>query len=236
MEARFKTIRQLFARPGVQFEVPDYQRGYEWEQKHLEDLWNDLQRIGEGVDFHYFGNIILRRKDGGSKFEIVDGQQRMITLSLLMMAIRDSPNIDVEGDRRFDNILYCYKADERERKIIYADKDSKFEAQFSRIWNKNGENSEGSMRDAYDFCRKQVQGISEDGLNELADKVGDNLRVVETIADDTRIAYMIFQSQNERGTEVTPEILAKARIFGEAEQLAESQKQQVIGRWNSVYN
>ena len=236
MEARFKTIRQLFARPGVQFEVPDYQRGYEWEQKHLEDLWNDLQRIGEGVDFHYLGNIILRRKDGGSKFEIVDGQQRMITLSLLMMAIRGSPNIDVEGDRRFDNILYCYKADERERKKIYADKDSKFEAQFSRIWNKNGENSEGSMRDAYDFCRKQVQGISEDGLNELADKVGDNLRVVETIADDTRIAYMIFQSQNERGTEVTPEILAKARIFGEAEQLAESQKQQVIGRWNSIYN
>ena len=92
------------------------------------------------------------------------------------------------------------------------------------------------MRDAYDFCRKQVQGISEDGLNKLADKVGDNLRVVETIADDTRIAYMIFQSQNERGTEVTPEILAKARIFGEAEQLAESQKQQVIGRWNSIYN
>jgi len=178
MEARFKTIRQLFARPGVQFEVPGYQRGYEWEQKHLEDLWSDLQRIGEGVGFHYFGNIILRRKEGGSKFEIVDGQQRMITLSLLMMAVRDSPNIDVEGDRRFDNILYCYKADKREHKIIYDDKDSEFKTQFNRIWNDNSENAEGDVKNAYDYYKSQIKDIDEDGLNELANKVGDSLALL----------------------------------------------------------
>ena len=75
MKAQFKPIRQLLGRPGFQFEVPDYQRGYEWEEKHLEDLWNDLQRIGNGIGFHYFGNIILRQKYGGNTFEIVDGQQ-----------------------------------------------------------------------------------------------------------------------------------------------------------------
>lgn len=235
MEARFKRIRQLFGRPGVQFEVPDYQRGYEWEEKHLEDLWNDLQRIGDGVDFHYFGNIILRRKEGGDKFEIVDGQQRMITLSLLMMAIRDSPEINVEGDRRFDNILNCYETNQKDRRIIY-DEQNKFDAQFDHIWNENPTDAEGTIRNAYEYYRKQIADLDEDELDNLASKTGDKLRVVETIADDTRIAYMIFQSQNERGTEVTPEILAKARIFGEAEQLDEPEKQQVIGRWNAIYD
>lgn len=192
MEAQFKRIRQLFGRPGVQFEVPDYQRGYEWKEKHLQDLWNDLERIGEGVDFHYFGNIILRRKEGGDKFEIVDGQQRMITLSLLMMAIRDSSIIDVEGDRRFDDILYCYKASDRERRIIYENNDE-FDNQFDRIWNENSSDTEGNMREAYDYYRKKIDGLSRNTLNELVDKIGANLRVVETTADDTRIAYMIFR-------------------------------------------
>lgn len=237
MEARFKRIRQLFGRPGIQFEVPDYQRGYEWEEKHLEDLWNDLDRVGDGgVDFHYFGNIILRRKENGDVFEIVDGQQRMITLSILMMAIRDSDKLETEGDRRLENILYCYKSNEQERRITYNQDDTTFDEQFQAIWEGNPSNAEGNIKDAYDYYKGQIQDFEEAELNELTDKIGDNLRVVETIADDTRIAYMIFQSQNERGTEVTPEILAKARIFGEAEQLDETEKRQVIGRWNSIYS
>jgi len=236
MEARFKRIRQLFGRPGVQFVVPDYQRGYEWKQKHLEDLWNDLQRIGDGIEFHYLGNIIFRREEGGDRFEIVDGQQRMISLSLLMLAIRDSPNVDVERDRRFDDILYSYEADVRERKIIYNDKSSEYGTQFHQIWEGNADEVEGSIKDAYDYFSRKLAGLEEDKLDEIAEKVGDNLRVVETIADDTRIAYMIFQSQNERGTEVTPEILAKARIFGEAEQLEDTEKRRVIGRWEAIYD
>lgn len=148
MEARFKRIRQLFGRPGIQFEVPDYQRGYEWEEKHLEDLWNDLDRIGDGgVDFHYFGNIILRRKENGDIFEIVDGQQRMITLSILMMAIRDSDKLETEGDRRLENILYCYKSNEQERRITYDQSDTTFDEQFQAIWEGNSSNAEGNIKD-----------------------------------------------------------------------------------------
>lgn len=89
MEAKFRTIRQLFSKPGAKFEVPDYQRGYEWSKKEFEDLWLDIQRVGSNVDQHYLGNIILLEKQRGQVYEIVDGQQRMVTVSLLVMAIRD---------------------------------------------------------------------------------------------------------------------------------------------------
>ena len=92
------------------------------------------------------------------------------------------------------------------------------------------------MEDSYDYYRERVANLNEDELDDLVEKIVAKLRVVETIADDTRIAYMIFQSQNERGTEVMPEVLAKARIFGEAEQLGDNKKKQVIGRWDSIYN
>jgi uncharacterized protein with ParB-like and HNH nuclease domain len=58
MEARFRQIRSLFGKRGVKFEVPPYQRGYEWERKHIEDLWLDLQRIDDQVDQHFLGSII----------------------------------------------------------------------------------------------------------------------------------------------------------------------------------
>jgi len=236
MKAQFKPIRQLLGgRPGYQFEVPDYQRGYEWEEKHLEDLWDDLQRIGDGADFHYFGDIILREIDESNKFEIVDGQQRLVTLSLLLMAIRDSPSINAENDKRFENILDSFSANEKNRKIMYSSHDE-FDMQFDNIWKGDPSGTKGDIKDAYDYYEKKVKDLDEQELNNLIDKIVNKLRVVETIADDARISYMIFQSQNERGTEVKPEVLAKARIFGEAERLDDAERRQVIGRWDSIYD
>lgn len=233
MEARFKRMRQLFGRRGVQFEVPDYQRGYEWEDKHFEDLWNDIQRIGDGVDFHYLGNVILRRKESGDVMEIVDGQQRMVTLSLLMMAIRDS-EISESDDPRIEDFLYCFKSTEREKKILLSDTHAR--SQFDDAWNGDTDDLEGSIGAAYSFYKSRVEELSEDEADELMTKVSKSLRVVETIAEDTRIAYMIFQSQNERGTEVAPEILAKARIFGEAENLDDDhERRRIVGRWDAIY-
>ena len=69
--------------------MPPYQRGYEWGKKEFQDLWLDLQRLGDTTNQHYLGNIILLEKNSSELFEIVDGQQRMVTISLFLMAIRD---------------------------------------------------------------------------------------------------------------------------------------------------
>lgn len=236
MEARFKQIRSLFGgKRGVEFEVPDYQRGYEWEQRQWEDLWLDIDRINTHVEQHYLGSIILLEVEPGSLYEIVDGQQRMVTISLIMMAIRDAPEIKDPDDMRIDDIINTYPANEPVRKVKLADDDA--DSTYENIWKGNSDQTDGQIKKAYDYYYDRVSDLSENELNELIDNIVKYLRVVETMAKDTSLAYTVFQSQNDRGKEVSPQILAKARIHGAAEDLDDDlDSQEVIGRWDHIYS
>lgn len=66
------------------YEVPNFQRDYSWEKEQLEDLWNDIDELKD-EKYHYMGYIVLLQKNSKS-FEIVDGQQRLTTLTLLVLA------------------------------------------------------------------------------------------------------------------------------------------------------
>jgi hypothetical protein len=235
MEARFKQIRSLFGgKRGVKFVVPQYQRGYEWDQRQWEDLWLDINRINTHVDQHYLGNIILLERETGEEYEIVDGQQRMVTISILMMAIRDAPTVDNADDMRIDDIINTYTADVAERKLILSDSDA--DDSFEALWEGEIDDADGQIKEAYEYYSEQISDLDSDELHVLMDNVAKYLRVVETMAKDTSLAYTVFQSQNDRGKEVSPQILAKARIHGAAEELDdESKRQEVIGRWDQIY-
>ena len=75
-----------------QFTVPIFQRRYSWETNNCEDLWEDVWRIGtnEGNLFHFLGSIVSI-SDGSAtfpSFRVIDGQQRLTTISLLISALR----------------------------------------------------------------------------------------------------------------------------------------------------
>ncbi|MDO9018001.1 MAG: DUF262 domain-containing HNH endonuclease family protein [Deltaproteobacteria bacterium] len=93
--AQAKTIQELFATKA--FAVPEYQRSYAWEKQNWEDLWTDLvEGIASGTE-HYWGTITLkatgarvRSEDDDEHFtlhEVVDGQQRLTTISLFLLAL-----------------------------------------------------------------------------------------------------------------------------------------------------
>ena len=72
------------------FVVPDFQRDYSWERQHVEDFWDDAcDEIDRGNENYYFGPIVLIKKGKSNVFKIVDGQQRITTLSILLSLFRD---------------------------------------------------------------------------------------------------------------------------------------------------
>lgn len=79
------TIEQIFE--NRLFAVPDYQRGYSWEKKHLGDLIHDIERIGDKNFKHYTGTLVFYWNDKLGRYEIVDGQQRLTTLIILLEVI-----------------------------------------------------------------------------------------------------------------------------------------------------
>ncbi|EMA24909.1 DUF262 domain-containing protein [Haloarcula marismortui] len=235
MEARFRTVRELFNKPGAKFTVPGYQRGFEWGKKEFEDLWLDINRIGRRVDRHYLGNIILLEKERGETFEIVDGQQRMVTLSLLLMAIRDSMVVGERDDKRVTQVINSYPKADPEQRIILHDEEA--DESFRKIWRGAVDEATGPVSVAYNYYLDQLQDLSDAEIDNLTQNIVTRLEVVETQCSDVSLAYTIFQSQNERGKEVSPHILVKSRVYGAAEELeSKEDRVQAKRRWDHIYD
>ena len=95
----------------VQFVIPVFQRDYSWAEEQCARLWEDVERAGKkGDGEHFFGPVVYISTAGQSaaftRWRLIDGQQRMTTVSLLMAAIRDhikeqpaSQNIINEADK-----------------------------------------------------------------------------------------------------------------------------------------
>lgn len=89
-----RTINSIFQRAAV-YTVPRYQRDYVWKEVNWKELWIDLQFTLENSEeipwSHFLGTIVLNQsktsEDGLEKYEIIDGQQRMMTIYMLLIAI-----------------------------------------------------------------------------------------------------------------------------------------------------
>ena len=77
-------LRTLLAN-GKRYEVPPYQRDYSWTEENWDDLWLDVLEIEKTGRPHYMGALVLQ-EERPDDFRIIDGQQRLATLSLLVIA------------------------------------------------------------------------------------------------------------------------------------------------------
>lgn len=90
MEARKNNINSL---KKLKFEIPFYQRAYSWEKQDIEKLVNDTNARSR----HYLGNIVVKKND--DKFIVIDGQQRLTTIYIIFMALKEKPfELDYEID------------------------------------------------------------------------------------------------------------------------------------------
>lgn len=78
-----KILKDLFENDALS--IPDYQRIYCWEEKHVHKLWNDILELKDGKTYHL--GIIILHKSKNNKWNIVDGQQRLITLTLILQEL-----------------------------------------------------------------------------------------------------------------------------------------------------
>ena len=75
------SLKELF---NIKLTIPDYQRIYCWNDNNIKTLWNNLKEMPKALDYH-LGAIILQRQENGC--DIIDGQQRLVTLTLILRAL-----------------------------------------------------------------------------------------------------------------------------------------------------
>ena len=121
MEATVTPLLRFLQGP-KQFFIPIFQRRYSWEEHHCRQLWDDILRIGENDEIlsHFLGSIVymeprLQPVTAVRQLLVIDGQQRLTTLSLLLSALsraidEDDSEIDI-SPRRLSN-YYLFNAEE----------------------------------------------------------------------------------------------------------------------------
>ena len=85
---------------GKSYSVPPYQRDYSWKEEHWDDLWADVCAVNQFKNTHYMGAIVLQDHRDKS-YSIIDGQQRLATLSILALAVikRIQALIDADSEK-----------------------------------------------------------------------------------------------------------------------------------------
>lgn len=91
------------------YEIPVYQRAYSWEKKHWEAFFEDIITQLQSENCYFLGNILLETVQKNKQYEIIDGQQRLTTLTIFIRAILNSLS-----DRKNDRIMSNFNFEEKE--------------------------------------------------------------------------------------------------------------------------
>lgn len=215
-----KITRQKDGKPieNVQLTIPEYQRPYKWTARNAIQLLDDIiEARNDNKEVYRVGTLILH-KDKDSKenvrYNIVDGQQRTITFSLLLYA------------------LYEQEEKPENRKTIPFLDQELFDNSYNRHNIPNNLNA---------FRRRTRKNMDEDehkdhirDMKRLRDFIEKQCELIVVITDDESEAFQFFDSQNARGKALYPHDLLKAYHLREMADIDEARTEQIVKEWEMI--
>lgn len=251
------TLRQLLGN-GLTYRVPLFQRDYSWTQDEWEDLWQDIQSTLTGSEpVHYMGYLVLQTQDQ-KNFDIIDGQQRLTTLSLLALAVLKAlgdfvnRNIQPENNRRraeqlrnsFIGYLDPVTLVPRTKLTLNRNNDAFYRDRLvplQKLPLRGLRSSEHLLRKGFEWFGKQVAdayAARKDGavLAQFLSDVADHLFFTVITVTDELNAFKVFETLNARGVRLSPTDLLKNYLFSvvHREGAHETEIQALERRWNRM--
>lgn len=201
-----KALLKFMDGSDTRFVIPVYQRNYDWQLANCRQLFSDLlDVVAEDKKSHFFGSIVATAI--GSEYEIIDGQQRLTSVSLLLLAIAKAikaGEIAAESPVLADKILKTYLVDEwqpTERKAKLKPIKNDMEA-FDRLFGPpDNYIRESHVTQNYLFFYTSVvdSGVSPDSLFEAIKK----LEIIDITLEKDDDPQLIFESLNSTGLDLS---------------------------------
>ncbi len=239
----------------VIFEIPKYQREYTWGSREWEALFDDLT---DNEDGYFLGSIICINSAtdtiNSPKFEVVDGQQRLTTLSLFLAALYTALDSykDLLDPEQQSDILQL------KRKLVL----KKTQSDIRVIPQVQGHNRDDYMgllakigiipkrpmpkfagnrriEKAYNYFNKRITAVLEDAPDKILemfsilDKVNSAILVMIEVSNHSD-AYTLFESLNNRGTPLTSVDLIKNILLARLDANGDNDIDYYFGRWTEI--
>ncbi|HAV1817494.1 MULTISPECIES: DUF262 domain-containing protein [Enterobacter] len=251
MEPKNENFNELIGGPN-KYIVPRFQRDYAWDVGQWEDLWGDINSLDD-EGFHYMGYIVLQQKEQ-YQHEIIDGQQRLVTLSIIVLAAMKAIKTlidngeDVQGNtERLDGITQNFVGSKnfvtlkvinklelnRNNKSYFQRMSSHLEAQNSR-----GITSTNKLiRKCFDFFCKKDYGKTGAEIAQFIADFSSSMIFTKIIVQDDLNAYKVFETLNARGVQLSTPDLLKNYLFSivtKDDQIGEEELNDLDEQWSEM--
>ena len=257
---RNDTFRKLMGN-GLTYHIPHFQRDYSWTEEEWEDLWLDIQETIKpgGETAHYMGYLVLQTEDD-KIFEVIDGQQRLTTISLIVLAILKELNRLIEAGKdpdhnklRMDQIRQTYigyldpvTLILRSKLALNRNKDRYFQTYLvplAQLPVRGFRASEHLLRKAFEWFDRNVreyirraEGDQGVALATLVETMSDRLFFTVITVTDELNAYKVFETLNARSVRLSSTDLLKNYLFSELHKsgASEHEVQALEDRWEAM--
>lgn len=227
MQAK-ETIFLPFLNVRQQFHIPIYQRTYSWEREECLQLWNDIVRVARdaGTPTHFIGSVVYIKPGtaadlamGTPKRLIIDGQQRLTTLTLLLCALRDTvQEAQAQGENtgviaaeiQDEYLINKYGQNEDKWKLLLTDKDREsllqlvkslpMEALPGELISSRIRNNYALFREQMSAAARQKSGVS---LQDVIAGIGKLMIVEVSLDHGVDNPQLIFESLNSTGRDLS---------------------------------
>lgn len=245
---------------GKIYRVPPFQRDYSWNEENWEDLWQDILVLHANPDSsHYMGALVLQSSSTSDKeFTIIDGQQRLATLSIIAIAVIEKIQklVDREEQKeanqeRQEILKRTYLSDRDPRSLRYSSKiilnENNNDFYQSNLINlrrplniRSLSKSNQLLWQAFQYFSdhlEELENVVQSGekLAEfLTDTIAQRLLFIQINVEDELNAYTVFETLNARGIELSSTDLLKNYLFSlfqGPDDLQEAQRQ-----WRRIIN
>lgn len=218
------------------FAIPDYQRSYAWEEKQLNDFFEDYMNNYNSQEY-YYGTILLQmtKKDKKEFCDIVDGQQRFTTLIIFMKCL-----ISRLSSMNYDETSMLYKHFIKNGDLyilkLQADDNDFFSTVILDEKKASETKTPAQKRLLYakSFFDDKIKNCSDEQIEELLDRVCSTNVLIYLIQDSIEAA-MIFETTNDRGKSLTNLEKTKSFLMYKAS-LCLDEPEQILGRIQSRFS
>lgn len=236
IEAHDRSIAEVL--DDKKYTVDYFQREFKWEERHIEQLVSDLttsfldeyrpehkRKDIENYNSYYLGPFVVSVKEG--KRSIIDGQQRLTSLTLLLIYLNNLQK-ELGHTEKLESLIFSEKFGEKSFNIQVDERTPCLNQLFN---NRDYEQREGddestrNMATRYEDIEKSFpEEIKNDVLPFFIDWLKYNVVLVEIIAYSDENAYTIFETMNDRGLNLTPTEMLKGFILSKFSDAKKRQK------------
>ena len=230
--------------PDFRFTIPSFQRAYIWKTENILQLVSDLDDACKSPGTPYFlGSLILVR-EGDNRYDVIDGQQRLVSLSIIIAVLRDLER-DPDLMRQLDALLVepgdKLRGIVTEPRLTLRERDAAFfrehvqEDNLESVFDMNDDdlataaqrNIVANIRKTYD----EISNWSDAGRQQFAQYLVNEVTLVIVTTDDLDGAHRIFDVMNMRGLPLTSSDVFKARATAG---LSTAELDVYAARWDDI--